>query len=56
MEKGCVDICDPFYRNETLLCKNLNGDMAENTSGVFFLIIILRFLQNHNCLWVLNIL
>ncbi len=28
--------CDPFYRNETLLCKNPNGDMAENTFGGCF--------------------
>ena len=28
--------CDPFYRNETLLCKTSNGDMAENTCGGHF--------------------
>ena len=26
-----IVICDPFCRNETLLCKTPNGDMAENT-------------------------
>ena len=25
--------CDPFYWNETLLCKTPNGDKAENTLG-----------------------
>ncbi len=27
---------DPFSRNETLLCKTPNGDMAENTFGSDF--------------------
>ncbi len=48
-------ICVPFYRNETLLCKTSNEDMAENTCiGHFFF--ILRYLQNHNRWCVLNIL
>ena len=47
--------CDPFYRNETLLCKTSNGNMAEHTRGGRFFF-ILRFLQNHNCLCLLNIL
>ena len=29
-------LCDPFYWNETLLCKTLNRDTAENTFGVNF--------------------
>ncbi len=50
-------ICDPFYRNETLLCKASNGDTAENTRFVVVVFFqILRFLQNLNCLHVLNIL
>ena len=31
-----IHICDPFYRNETLLCNTSNGDMAENTCGGHF--------------------
>ena len=29
-------ICDPFYRNETLLYKTSNGDMAEILVRVIF--------------------
>ena len=32
-QKVFPDICDPFSRNETLLCKTPIGDMAENTLG-----------------------
>ena len=31
------DISDPFCRNETLLCKTWNGDMAENTCWGHFI-------------------
>ena len=49
-----LNICDPFYQNEMLLCKTPDGgDMAENTwEGDFFA--ILRFLQNHNYSFVSN--
>ncbi len=55
-------ICDPFYRNEMLLCKTPNRDTAKTTCGsdffIFYLFsfIFLRFLQNHECYCVLSIL
>ncbi len=49
------NICGPFYRNETLLCKTPNEDMTENMCGGDFLS-ILRFLHNYNCFCVSNVL
>ncbi len=46
--------CDPFYRNETLLCKIQMEIWLKITLGWF--LSILRFLQNHNCSCVISLL
>ncbi len=40
---GISHICDPFYQNETLLCKTPNRDTAENTCGVLLLLFFFGF-------------
>ncbi len=48
-------LCDPFYQNETLLCKTPNVDMAENTFFNFEIFAkSLKFMCNKSTVKVLD--